>query len=401
MNGIRVIVFKRKNRKFYEAQWEDPITGKKRTRSTKQTTLRDAERTAAKLEEELLGGGSAIDPAKVTWKDFRTRYEKEYASQLGQRTLEKIATAFNSVEKQLAPAWLARVDADFISRYVGLLRKEQLSEGTIKSYLAHLRAAFNWAQRIGLMRAAPKIDIPKRADKSKGRAITEEEFDRMLAKTAGVVGSDHADAWKFLLRGLWFSGLRIGEALSLHWTSDEAIMADLSGKRPMFFVRAEAEKGRKNRHLPMAPEFAELLQRIPAKKRRGYVFKNLTTASRKTDGRIPMYAASSVIVEIGSSAGIKVAKQTRKRNKSPKFASAHDLRRAFGFRWAMRVLPPVLMELMRHESITTTMQYYVGRNAEAAADAAWRAFGESAHGSTNTFTDTSDSEGTLSSGQVD
>ena len=54
-----------------------------------------------------------------------------------------------------------------------------------------------------------------------------------------------------------------------------------------------------------------------------------------------------------------------------KYASAHDLRRSFGFRWAMRVMPPVLMQMMRHESIQTTQQFYVGRNAEMAAEAIW------------------------------
>ena len=57
-----------------------------------------------------------------------------------------------------------------------------------------------------------------------------------------------------------------------------------------------------------------------------------------------------------------------------KFASAHDLRRSFGERWAERVLPKVLMELMRHESIGTTMRFYVGQNAQRTADAAWAAY---------------------------
>ena len=60
-----------------------------------------------------------------------------------------------------------------------------------------------------------------------------------------------------------------------------------------------------------------------------------------------------------------------------KFASAHDLRRAFGFRWPTRVMPPILQQLMRHATIQTTMEYYVGRNAEAAADALWDAVGKS------------------------
>ena len=54
-----------------------------------------------------------------------------------------------------------------------------------------------------------------------------------------------------------------------------------------------------------------------------------------------------------------------------KTASAHDLRRAFGERWAAKLMPAQLMELMRHESIDTTLSYYVGRNAERTAAMLW------------------------------
>jgi integrase len=56
-----------------------------------------------------------------------------------------------------------------------------------------------------------------------------------------------------------------------------------------------------------------------------------------------------------------------------KYASAHDLRRAFGLRWSARVMPAVLQQLMRQESIETTMRYYVGRDADAVADVLWQA----------------------------
>ena len=46
--------------------------------------------------------------------------------------------------------------------------------------------------------------------------------------------------------------------------------------------------------------------------------------------------------------------------------------------WAIRVIPVVLKQLMRHESIETTMQYYVGKNAEAAADTLWDALEQTA-----------------------
>ena len=49
------------------------------------------------------------------------------------------------------------------------------------------------------------------------------------------------------------------------------------------------------------------------------------------------------------------------------YASAHDFRRAFGHRWARRVMPMVLKDLMRHASVTTTEKYYVNIQAEEPA----------------------------------
>ena len=44
--------------------------------------------------------------------------------------------------------------------------------------------------------------------------------------------------------------------------------------------------------------------------------------------------------------------------------AAHDLRRSFGTRWATRLTPIELKELMRHKSIETTLKYYVQIVAE-------------------------------------
>ena len=58
-------------------------------------------------------------------------------------------------------------------------------------------------------------------------------------------------------------------------------------------------------------------------------------------------------------------------NDAGKRASAHDLRRSFGKRWAAKVMPHILMQLMRHRRISTTMDFYAGRDAEAVADVVW------------------------------
>ncbi len=116
------------------------------------------------------------------------------------------------------------------------------------------------------------------------------------------------------------------------------------------------------RLLPMAPEFAELLELVPESDRHGHVFKfrNRRTGTGKQ-------WASKVLVEVGKKAGVVVNPKTGK------CASAHDLRRAFGQRWAGRVMPQILMQLMRHSDISTTMKYYVGAEAETTADVLWKA----------------------------
>lgn len=42
-------------------------------------------------------------------------------------------------------------------------------------------------------------------------------------------------------------------------------------------------------------------------------------------------------------------------------------------RWSPRVMPAQLKELMRHESIGTTMKFYVGQNADSTAATLWKA----------------------------
>lgn len=56
-----------------------------------------------------------------------------------------------------------------------------------------------------------------------------------------------------------------------------------------------------------------------------------------------------------------------------KFASAHDLPRSFGTRWAPRVMPIMLQQLRRHESFDTTLRYYVRQDSENMADTTWAA----------------------------
>ncbi|WP_197526299.1 tyrosine-type recombinase/integrase [Botrimarina colliarenosi] len=229
------------------------------------------------------------------------------------------------------------------------MRASGMRETTIATYLRHLRAALSWGHELGLVTKLPKIQMPKRARRArqmKGRPITTEEYERMLEACAKVRPKD-PEPWRELLQGLWLSGLRLGEALQLSWDEHAPLSVDCSGEFVVLRIAAEAEKGFQDRVLPVAPEFAEWLLATPGDSREGKVF-SLAKSSRKLHG------VSRTICLVGEAARVLVNRELEKS------ASAHDFRRAFGTRWAGRVQPAILRELMRHQSIETTMRYYVG-----------------------------------------
>ncbi len=117
--------------------------------------------------------------------------------------------------------------------------------------------------------------------------------------------------------------------------------------------------------LPITPDFAECLAATPLDRRSGPVFAltGVATGQPITGKRI-----SRIVSAIGKRANVVVNKG------QGKFASAHDLRRSFGTRWAGRVKPATLQLLMRHRSIETTLKYYVERDADEVADELWRNF---------------------------
>lgn len=408
---IKVQVIDR-GRKCLYLRYTDPMTGKDIEKSSECTTRKDAVKAAGKWEAELREGRFK-SPNRITWAEFRQRYDSDVVPGMQDTTALKVSGVFDAVERIVAPGKLSALTAERISHYVKVLRAEEVeieervptvdahgrkrverrkktvtvkrSESTIKGHLAVLKAALHWAQRVKLLHAVPSIEMPKRAKGSKmmkGRPITGEEFERMLAavpklfltidptkeSNPEVIERDKAAAevkatpWRQFLLGLWWSGLRLEEAINLWWDADDGLSVDLSGRRPMLRIPAEHEKGHQDRLLPMAPELAKTLLAVPAAARIDRVFK-LPYTRKDT--------VSKVVVRIGMLAGVKV--NTNPQTGKVKYASAHDLRRSFGERWAARVMPQILMQLMRHESIETTMRFYVGRNAETAADVLWEA----------------------------
>ena len=366
-------------------RYRDPVTGKSPARSTGTTNRREAERLAAKWEAELNEGRYC--GSRITWPVFRERYERERLASLAEKTQDVARTALNHLERLIAPKHLAALTADVLSHFQALLREEAIlprgkkkpkgpgrkrSESTIAKNLRSIDTALRWAAKKKLLAKAPDIDKPHRAKgrKARGRAVTGEEFDRMIAAIRGTdekpgLFPHDPDGWERYLRGLWLSGLRLGESLELSWDADAAFTVDLAGRHPMFRIYAEGQKSHRDQTLPMTPDFAEFLLATPPADRHGPVF---VLRSARTGERIKVDWVKRMVARIGRAAGVVVNKA------AGKYASAHDLRRSFGTRWARRVKPATLQKLMRHASIQTTMDYYVDLDADELAAELWSSF---------------------------
>jgi len=353
MSGdIRVTVCKWGDGRPLMLRWTDPISGRRKTKSSGTTNQRKAERLAGELERELRAGITLI-PSRITWAQFRERFENERLCGMPDSTAAQYRGALNHVARVLDPDRLCKLTTQAVSRFAASLRREGMKASTLAKTLRHLKAALRWAEKQGYLTKAPIIEMPKTAARMKGRAITTEEFERMLAAVPKVRKND-PERWERLLRGLWLSGLRVSEALSLSWDGGP-FRVDLEGKHPVYFIQPEGQKSGKAEVCPMTPDFATMLLETPEAERTGLVFG--LNISRHKAGR--------ALSRMGEKANIVVDPETGKT------ASAHDLRRSFGTRWASRVMPAVLQRLMRHASITTTLGFYVSMGADDVASQLW------------------------------
>jgi site-specific recombinase XerD len=176
------------------------VTKKHVTRSTGTKSKKEAVKVAAKWEAEL-HEGRYKPKSRITWEEFTEKYDCQYVSELAKSTGSKVRTVLDHFQTITGLTRLCEATAERVTEFQSGLREQGKSETTIKSYSAHLKAALRWAADNGLINEAPKVRMPKRAaDESemKGRPITLEEFERMLAKVESVVGKDQATGWKEL-----------------------------------------------------------------------------------------------------------------------------------------------------------------------------------------------------------
>jgi len=270
---IKVTVCRYPDRANLVLRYIDPVTGRQKTKTAGTTDESAAIGKAAVWEEELRTGRYSA-PSRMTWADFRKRVADEKLASICRGSQDAYNAALDHFERLAGPARVVKITAALMTRFQTAARAEGMKETTLHRHLRHLKAVFRWGQRQGMLGKAPQIEMPKLPrgqSLAKHRPVTLEEFERILATVPKVRPGDAAQ-WIRLLRGLWYSGLRLGEAVALTW-DDGPFVLDTLGRFPRFCIEAVGQKSRRSEVCPVAPDFAEwVLAETPEAKRVGKVF---------------------------------------------------------------------------------------------------------------------------------
>ena len=328
-------------------------------------------------KESLLGPDMA-------WDDFREQYRILHLKTVRESTAIHAESRLDLTERILAPKKLSDVaDPNALQQLQARLfageqsrRNMPRSAHTVKGYINSVLSVLNWAYLQGWLPVAPKLRKIKTGKQKamKGRPITAEEFQRMLGATVTVVGAEAADSWKYILRGLWESALRLDEIMHLSWDKPGAIRPVWpNGKHPILEIPAAMQKNDTDESIPLHPWFETVLLETPEMNRTGWAFNPVSLQVKQgrqvTSQRPDAEWVGKVIGRIGKNAGIEVDPADERTGRPTKYATAHDLRRSCGERLREAGVPPlVICRVMRHSSWETTRKHYAPGNVQSDAE---------------------------------
>jgi integrase len=285
------------------------------------------------------------------------------------RSAASYRSALNCFERLIGPTKAEDANSENLDRFRDRMIADGMPRTSAASYCKHVRAAFGWAAKRGILLSAPTVKSGS-TSRMRGRPLTVEEFERLLKAAAKVVGRSNAEPWRRVMRAMWAIGLRRSEILRLSWDEPGLIHFEgLGRKQPRIIFPAECHKAGRDCTLPLLPDAIELLGELPRDGRTGLVFSDLVGVRKRVR---TAEGVGRIVAEIGKAAKVVTQKGA---DGEATFASAHDLRRSLGNRMAaLGVAPQAIAAIMRHSSYSTTLTHYTALRPDQIADLAVPAF---------------------------
>ncbi len=372
-------VFKRGGKKnrggFYYVSWTDH-TGQRQTKSAKTTDKATAERIGAKLEADAaLRRDGVIDPAlDAIGKESQRSIEShlvDYESKLrtANRTEKHIVSTTNFIR------WIAEhagfktaadISADGVNRYAGKLRDEGRAARTIQAHLNAIKSFTKWLTEHHKLPRDPLASVkkpnPKADRRRERRMLLPDEWQRLETATeAGPERYGMTGGERLLLYGTAIqTGLRSNELRSL---TRGRLYCDADP--PYVTCKAGSTKNRKDARQYIQPELAASLKaHIATKAPKASVFglPHETNLARML--RDDLAEARNVWLSAAKGDPQEYAQRQQSdfltsTNHEGEITDFHSLRHTCGAWLAMSgAHVKVVQTVMRHQSITLTMDTY-------------------------------------------
>lgn len=384
-------VFKRGGKKakgYWYASWYDH-NGKRRTRCTRTTDKATAERIAKKHEADAaLRRDGVIDPTldAISQESKRSieSHLADYESKLRaagrtddhvKRTTQFIRGIADYAEFKIA----SDIRADGVNRYAGKLRDEGRAARTVQAHLSAIKAFTRWLTEHHKLPRDPLASVKKpnpKADRRRERRMLLPEELRLLAAATeagpdryGISGSERVLLYETAIQ----TGLRSNELRSLtrgrlYFDSDP----------PYITCKAGSTKNRKDARQYIQPELAACLKaHITTKAPKAPVFNlpHETNVARMLRDDLAE-ARKQWLSQVKDAPQLFAQREQSdflaETNHEGETLDFHSLRHTCGAWLAMTgVHPKTVQQVMRHQSITLTMDTYghlfPGQEADAVA----------------------------------
>jgi integrase len=237
------------------------VTGTPRKRSA--ATLAEARDLKATLTTDIRRG-EYRPQTKITFADYAREWAASYQGRTSrgirpETLMDYAADLERHAIPQLGRLKLAELEPRDLKRFAAHLAARDLAPNTIRCILAPVRALLATAYEDGLIRSNPasrlRLTQPNaHRPPEKRKALSEPELQNFL--------NNLPPDWRLFFELLAHTGLRISEAVALHWDDLDLAKRTLHIQRRRYRGRLDTPKSDYGiRTIPLAPELTKKLWR--------------------------------------------------------------------------------------------------------------------------------------------